>query len=75
QMIMELLELECLLSIGILEAEYKPGMTVAAGEKLVEKAIRNSISRDVMSGNGIDILTITKDGAKEKYLEVKELGE
>ena len=64
-----------LLSIGILEAEYKPGMTVTAGEKLVEKAIRNSISRDVMSGNGIDILTITKDGAKDKYLEVKELGE
>ena len=64
-----------LLSFGILEAEYKPGMTVTAGEKLVEKAIRNSISRDVMSGNGIDILTITKDGAKEKYLEVKELGE
>ena len=64
-----------LLSIGILEAEYKPNMTVSAGEKLVEKAIRNSISRDVMSGNGIDILTITKDGAVEKYLEVKELGE
>jgi proteasome beta subunit len=64
-----------LLSIGILEAEYKPGMTVNAGEKLVEKAIRNSISRDVMSGNGIDILTITKDGAVEKYFEVKELGE
>jgi len=64
-----------LLSIGILEAEYKPNMTVSAGEKLVEKAIRNSISRDVMSGNGIDILTITQDGAVEKYLEVKELGE
>lgn len=64
-----------LLSFGILEAEYKPTINVTAGEKLVEKAIRNSISRDVMSGNGIDILTITKDGAKEKYLEVKELGE
>jgi proteasome beta subunit len=64
-----------LLSIGILEAEYKPDMTVAAGEKLVEKAIRNSISRDVMSGNGIDILTFTKDGAKEKYIEIKEIGE
>ncbi len=64
-----------LLSFGILEAEYKPNLTVTAGEKLVEKAIRNSISRDVMSGNGIDILTITKDGSKEKYLEVKELGE
>ncbi|MHA2007863.1 MAG: proteasome subunit beta [Promethearchaeota archaeon] len=64
-----------LLSIGILEAEYKPDMTVAAGEKLVEKAIRNSIARDVMSGNGIDILTIGKEGAKEKYIEIKELGE
>lgn len=64
-----------LLSIGILEAEYKKDMTVATGEKLVEKAIRNSISRDAMTGNGIDILTFTKDGAKEKYFEIKELGE
>jgi len=64
-----------LLSIGILEAEYKPGMTVAAGEKLVEKAIRNSIKRDAMTGNGIDLLTITKEGSKEKFLEITELGE
>ncbi|MHA2391305.1 MAG: proteasome subunit beta [Promethearchaeota archaeon] len=64
-----------LLSIGILEAEYKPDMTIAAGEKLVEKTIRNAITRDVMSGNGIDILTINKDGATEKYLKIKELGE
>ena len=64
-----------LLSIGILEAEYKPGMTVAAGEKLVEKAIRNAIKRDVMSGNGLDLLTITEKGAEEKYFEIKEIGE
>ena len=64
-----------LLSIGILEADYKPDMTVAQGEKLVEKAITSSIKRDAMSGNGIDILTITKSGPKEKFIEVKELGE
>ena len=64
-----------LLSIGILEAEYKPDITVEEGEKLVEKAIRNSITRDAMTGNGIDIMTITKDGAKEKYIEITELGE
>lgn len=64
-----------LLSIGILEADYKKGMTVAAGEKLVEKAIRNSIARDAMTGNGIDLLIIKADGSKEKYLEIKELGE
>lgn len=64
-----------LLSIGILEAEYRPDMTVAEGEKLVEKTISTSIKRDAMSGNGIDLLIITKDGAEEKLIEIKELGE
>ena len=64
-----------LLSMGILEAEYKPGMTVEEGVKLVEKVIRNSIKRDVMSGNGIDLLIITQEGTKEKLIEIKELGE
>ena len=64
-----------LLSIGILEAEYKQDMSVEEGEKLVEKAMRAAIKRDAMSGNGIDILTITKDGAKERHIEIKELGE
>jgi len=64
-----------LLSIGILEADYKKDMTVAQGEKLVEKAIRNSIKRDAMTGNGIDLLTITAEGPKEKFFEIKETGE
>ncbi|MFX1256727.1 MAG: proteasome subunit beta [Promethearchaeota archaeon] len=64
-----------LLSIGILEAEYKPDMSVEAGEILVEKTIKAAIKRDAMSGNGIDLLTITKEGAKEKFIEVFELGE
>lgn len=64
-----------LMSIGILEAEYKPNMSIVEGEKLVEKTIRSAIKRDVMSGNGIDLLTITKDGTKEKYIDITELGE
>ena len=64
-----------LLSMGILEAEYKPDMTIENGVKLVEKVIRNSIKRDVMSGNGIDLHIITQDGTKEKFIEIKELGE
>ena len=64
-----------LLSMGILEAEYKPDMAIEDGVKLVEKVIRNSIKRDVMSGNGIDLLIITQDGTKEKHIEIKELGE
>ena len=64
-----------LLSMGILEADYKPDMPVEDGVKLVEKAIRNSIKRDAMSGNGIDLLIITKEGAEERRIEIKELGE
>ncbi len=64
-----------LLTMGILEAEYKPDMSVEAGEKLVEKTISAAIKRDAMSGNGIDIITITKDGFKERLIEIKELGE
>jgi proteasome beta subunit len=64
-----------LLSMGILEADYKPDMSVEDGIKLVEKAIRNSIKRDAMSGNGIDLLIITIDGAEERRIEIKELGE
>jgi len=64
-----------LMSVGILEAEYSTDLNVLEGEKLVEKTIRSAIKRDAMSGNGIDLLTITKDGASEKYFEIKELGE
>ena len=64
-----------LLSIGILEAEFKPDMTITQGAKLVEKTIRNSIKRDVMSGNGIDMLIIKKDGTEEKHIDIDELGE
>ncbi len=64
-----------LMSIGLLEAEYKPTITVKEGEKLVEKVIRNVIKRDAMSGNGIDIMVITKDGTTEKHVDITELGE
>jgi len=64
-----------LMSVGILEAEYKSDMTIEEGTKLVEKTIRNAMKRDAMTGNGIDLLIITKDGAEEKYIEIDELGE
>jgi proteasome beta subunit len=64
-----------LLSMGILEAEYQEDLTIEDGEKLIEKVIRNSMKRDAMSGNGIDVLKITESGTQEKFIEVKELGE
>jgi proteasome beta subunit len=64
-----------LMMIGLLEADYVPEITVAKGVKLVERVIRSALARDAMSGNGIDILTITDAGYKEKFFEISDLGE
>jgi len=48
--------------LGLLEREWKKGMTIEEGVELALNAIKSSSERDVASGNGIDVLTITKDG-------------
>src|SRR5271157_2982991 len=60
------------LSIGILEAEWRKDMTVEEGKKLIEKAVRVSLGRDVLSGDGIDILTITSAGSEEIHVNLDE---
>ena len=62
------------MAVGILEVEYNPEMTVEQGIKLVEKTVRAAVKRDATTGNGIDILAITKDGCKELSFPITELG-
>jgi proteasome beta subunit len=50
---------------GVLESNYKENMTIKEGEELAIKAVSAAIQRDNASGNGIDIVTITKDGVKK----------
>jgi len=57
------------MAMGVLEESYKPDMTVEEGRDLVVRAIKSAISRDVMSGDGIDLLIITKDGVKEESIK------
>lgn len=56
------------IAIGVLESEYREGMTVEEGKNLAIKAIKSAISRDAMSGDGIDLLIITKNGIKEESI-------
>lgn len=59
---------------GVLEPMYKKDMTVNDGIKLAVTAINTAIQRDIATGNGIDVVTITKDGAKfvlEKEVNVR----
>jgi len=58
------------IAIGVLEEGYKEGMLVEEGKELVTGAIKSAISRDAMSGDGIDFLVITKDGIKEETIKL-----
>ena len=49
-------------SYGVLEAKFKKDLTIEEGKKIVQTAITSSIIRDMASGNGIDIVVVTKDG-------------
>jgi len=50
---------------GILENSYKEGMSVKEGEELAVKAVSSAIQRDPASGNGIDVMIITKEGVRK----------
>ncbi len=56
--------------LGLLERQYKKGMSVDEGVKLAIESIKSSTQRDTGSGYGIDVFTITKDGIK-KVVEQK----
>lgn len=50
---------------GVLETLYKKDMSIDEGIKLAAKSINAAVQRDIASGNGIDIVTITKEGIKK----------
>lgn len=58
------------MALGLIDAEYKKNMTEETSKKLAIKAIKSSIQRDSASGDGIDVLTITKKGIEEESLNL-----
>jgi proteasome beta subunit len=54
------------IAMGVLEEGYKEGMKIKEAKDLVIRTIKSAISRDAMSGDGIDFLLITKDGVSEE---------
>ncbi len=58
------------IAMGLLEEGYKENLTIEEAKNLVTRAIKSAISRDIMSGNGIDFLIITKDGTREESMKL-----
>ena len=57
------------IAMGVIEEGYKEDLTMEEAKDLVVRAIKSAISRDIMSGDGIDFLLITKDGTREESMK------
>ena len=51
--------------LGVLERGYKKDLKVKEGVQLAVECIKASTQRDMGSGYGLDIFTLTKDGVKK----------
>lgn len=59
---------------GLLESEFKKGLKTEDAIKLAVKGINSAINRDIASGNGIDIISVTDQGVKKvlgKELDIR----
>ena len=56
------------MATGVLEEGYKDGMSQKDAKALVLRAIKSAISRDPMSGDGVDLLIVSKEGINEETI-------
>jgi proteasome beta subunit len=55
------------IAMGLLETEFKEGMSVDDAKGLVRKAVKAASARDIGSGEGLDMLIITNGGIREEH--------
>ncbi len=53
-------------AMGVLEAEYREGMSVEEGKTVLMRAVKSALARDISSGDGVDLMIITHDGIREE---------
>ncbi|MGH9919071.1 MAG: proteasome subunit beta [Nitrososphaerales archaeon] len=56
------------MATGVMEAGYAAGMSEKDARDLTVSSIKAAIERDSMSGNGIDLLTLDKQGFREEAI-------
>ena len=53
------------MALGVLDPQFKSNMSKDEAVDLAKRAVRSASLRDSASGDGLDILVITKDGTEE----------
>ena len=59
------------IALGYLEANYKDDMKLEEAIRIAENAVKTAIIRDAGSGDGIDLLSISSEGVKEKRIRLQ----
>ncbi len=59
------------IALGVLDPQFKPNMAKDEAIDLAKRAVRSAALRDSASGDGLDVLIITKDGTEEFTEEIK----
>jgi proteasome beta subunit len=59
------------MALGIMDAEFKPNMTEEKAKELAIRAIKSAIQRDAASGDGIDVLVVSKNGHREETIQIR----
>jgi proteasome beta subunit len=58
------------MATGAIEAGYNAGLSEKEARELTVTSIKAAIERDAMSGNGIDLITLDRQGIREESLPV-----
>ncbi len=58
------------MALGVLESRYNKDISVNEGVKLAYDALYGALNRDIASGNGIEIVSITDEGVKTEVNKI-----
>jgi proteasome beta subunit len=59
------------MALGIMDAEFKQGMNEENARELAIRAVRSAVQRDSASGDGIDVLFVTRSGTREETVPIR----
>jgi len=62
-----------MLALGVLENKYHKDISLEEAKELAKQAVYAAIQRDTGSGDGIEIVTVSKDGINRELIKLSEI--
>ncbi|AIF83958.1 20S proteasome subunit (alpha or beta) [Candidatus Nitrososphaera evergladensis SR1] len=59
------------MALGIMDAEFKQDMSEENARELAIRAVRSATQRDAASGDGIEVLVVSRNGTREETVPIR----